>query len=80
MTKNKYDSQKLRYFSRSSKTEKTKDESLIEETVLERYDAKHRAEAKCEIDFINEIPVSCCPYCSSSTIVKNGFNKESAKI
>ena len=76
MTKQKYNSQKLRYFSRSSKAEKTKDESLIEETVLEWYDAKHRAEAKCEIDFINEISVSCCPYCSSSSIVKNGFNNE----
>ena len=76
MTKQKYNSQKLRYFSRSSRTEKTKDESLIEETVLEWYDAKHRAEAKCEIDFINEISVSCCPYCSSSSVVKNGFNNE----
>ena len=76
MKKYKNFSQNLRDFSWSLKTEKTKEETLIQNTVLEWYDAKHRNESESEINFINNIPIDNCPFCSNNSIIKNGFTKE----
>lgn len=65
----------LRSFSWSSNPDKTTDQVLIESTVKEWYDAKHRAASKEENDFINSIKIEFCPYCGSTSIVKNGHTK-----
>ena len=65
----------LRTFSWSYKDHKTTAELLVEDTISEWYEAKHRATSNSEIDFINSILIKCCHHCSSSKIVKNGFNR-----
>lgn len=52
-----------------------KSQKLISSTIHEWYDAKHRNTSKEEIDLINNIKRTNCPYCGSKEIVKNGFYK-----
>lgn len=65
----------LRIFSWSYKDQKTPGELLVEDTISEWYEAKHRIASNSEIDFINSIPIKSCHHCGSSKIVKNGFNR-----
>lgn len=48
---------------------------MVEDTISEWYEAKHRTASNSEIDFINSILIKCCHHCSSSKIVKNCFNR-----
>lgn len=74
MTDKSYKSKPLRSFTWSSNANKTTNQTLIESTVKEWYDAKHRAASKEENDFINSIVVEYCPNCGSTNIVMNGHN------
>jgi transposase-like protein len=49
---------------------------LISSTIHEWYDAKHREPSDDEIAFLNNIPISRCPRCGSTHIVKNGYYKD----
>lgn len=60
----------LRTFSWVYKDHKTPRELLVEDTISEWYEAKHRTASNSEIDFINSILIKCCHHCSSSKIVK----------
>lgn len=71
----KYSYTSLRQFSWSGKKEKTKSEILIENTVLEWYDAKHRQTSLDEIAFINSIKITSCPYCNGA-VNKIGHRKD----
>ena len=62
----------LRQFSWSGSREKSGDEQLIESTVLEWYDQKHRRPSAEEIAFVNSLPVSSCPRCRSRIVAKDG--------
>lgn len=48
---------------------------MVEDTISEWYEAKHRTASNSEIDFINFILIKCCHHCCSSKIVKNCFNR-----
>lgn len=56
--------------------DETKDQSfsqkLISSTVHEWYDAKHRISSKEEIELINSISISSCPYCGSVRFIRYG--------
>ncbi len=65
-------SQPLRDFSWSTKKEKTLGEKLVENTVKEWYEAKHRKQSKDEIKFINSQKIDTCPYCGSNNFYKSG--------
>ena len=65
----------MRSFSWSENEDVSTDQKLIESTVIEWYDAKHREISTEEIDFINSISIQCCPLCKSKHIVKNGHRK-----
>ena len=67
---------RLRRFSWERKEHKDEKESLVEETVLEWYEAKHRKASDKELELINSIQVSACPYCAADKIVKNGHSSE----
>ena len=62
----------LRQFSWSGSKEKGKDELLIESTVLEWYEQKHRKPSPEEIAFVNSLPVRGCPHCGSGVIARDG--------
>ena len=62
----------LRQFSWSGKKDKSDAEKLIESTVLEWYEQKHRKPSPEEIDFINSIPIRRCPRCGSGVIARDG--------
>lgn len=62
----------LRHFSWSENEEKTEGEKLIENTVLEWYEAKHRKQCADEIEFINSQHIDICPFCGSKRFYKNG--------
>lgn len=62
----------LKHFSWDSKINKSHAEKLIQSTILEWYDAKHRIASDDEISFINNINIESCPFCDSNKIVKNG--------
>lgn len=64
----------MRQFSWSGKKDKSESENLIESTALEWYEAKHRKASLEEINFINSIKITSCPYCNG-TINKNGHRK-----
>lgn len=70
---------RLRHFSWEGKESKDEKESLVEETVLEWYEAKHRKASAKELVLINSIRVSACPYCATDKIVKNGHSSEGAQ-
>ena len=66
----------LRHFSWEGKEHRDEKESLVEETVLEWYEAKHRKASEKELVLINSIHASVCPYCAADKIVKNGHSAE----
>lgn len=65
----------LRKFSWSNDDHKSAAQEMIEDTVIEWYDAKHRKTSDKEIDFINGISIKQCPYCGSTSFVKDGKRK-----
>ncbi len=76
---NKYNKQRemsLRFFTWSQKPNKNEEEMLIESTILEWYDAKHRTSSPQEIEFINSLKISRCPYCRQEEIIKYGKKKD----
>ena len=54
----------------------TPSQSLVESTVIEWYEAKHRKASKEEIDFINSINIVKCPYCKGTHFKKDGHRKD----
>lgn len=62
----------LKHFSWEYKKNISLDEKLVQTTILEWYDAKHRKISDEERDFINNLIVTSCPFCNSIQIVKNG--------
>lgn len=68
----------LRKFSWSYKEdeEKTKEELLVESTVLEWYEAKHRILSEEELALFNDLKIEVCPFCGSKRITKNGHTKK----
>ena len=57
---------------------------LISSTIHEWYDAKHRKSSIEEIEFINSIKVTHCPYCGSVRFIKfgrygNGYQRYNCK-
>ena len=62
----------LRQFSWSGKKERCADESLVESTVLEWYEQKHRKPSPEETAFVNSIAVRSCPRCGSAVVAKDG--------
>ena len=70
----------LRSFSWSKSEVKTTDQLLVESTVSEWYDAKHRTMSKEEIIFINSLPIENCRLCDSSEFTKNGHRKDGIQI
>lgn len=70
----------LRSFSWSKSEAKTTDQLLVESTVSEWYDAKHRTMSKEEIIFINSLPIENCRLCDSSEFTKNGHRKDGIQI
>lgn len=69
----------LRSFSWTKNLAKTKEQELIEETVVEWYDAKHRSFSAKEIQFINSIKVKACPLCGSERFHKDGKRKDGVR-
>lgn len=65
----------LRTFSWSNSDQKTPSQLLVENTVTEWYEAKHRSSSAPEVNFINSIQILYCPHCGSKKIVKNGLRK-----
>ena len=72
----RHEKTRLRRFSWEGKESKDEKESLVEETVLEWYEAKHRKASAKELELINSVQVSACPYCAADKIVKNGHSSE----
>lgn len=66
----------LRVFSWSNNEKKTISQKLIEETVVEWYDAKHRKVSLSEIQYINSIQLDYCPICGSKHFHKDGKRKD----
>ena len=62
----------LRQFSWSGKGGKGADEELIESTVLEWYEQKHRRPSAEEVAFVNSIPVRSCPRCGHGIVSREG--------
>ena len=56
--------------------EPTLTEKLISSTVTEWYEAKHRDPSEEEIKLINNIEISECPACGSTSLKKAGYNHE----
>lgn len=78
MKNNKHHSKRqkpLRTFSWSNEDQKTPSQVLVEDTVIEWYEAKHRSVSLSEVDFINSIPLRSCPHCGSVSFVRNGKRK-----
>ncbi len=51
-------------------------QSLVKSTVNEWYSAKHRENSKEEVDFVNSIRISKCPYCNGTHFKKDGHRKD----
>jgi transposase-like protein len=66
----------LRVFSWSHEEEKTTEQLLVENTVMEWYASKHRKVSEDEINFINSIEIQKCPFCNSTHIIKNGHRND----
>ena len=62
----------LRQFSWSGSKDKGEDERLIESTVLEWYEQKHRKPSPEEATFVNSIPIRDCPHCRSRLFARHG--------
>lgn len=63
----------LRVFTWTKQKEITSGQKMVQGTVLEWYEAKHRKCSAEEIIFINDNCSSTCPYCGSEKTQKNGF-------
>ena len=63
----------LRKLSWDESKDKTASQKLISSTVHEWYDAKHRISSDEEIELINSLNISHCPYCLSVNIKRNGY-------
>ena len=48
---------------------------MMVSTISEWYEAKHRRPSKEEVDFINSVAATECPFCGSNEIRRDGFNK-----
>lgn len=66
----------LRSFSWSDEEEKTSEQLLIENTVMEWYESKHRKISIDEINFINSINIKKCPFCNTDHIIRNGHRND----
>ena len=75
MNKYKRNNPSLRVFTWDDKNP-TPSQSLVESTVIEWYEAKHRKASKEEIDLINSINIVKCPYCNGTHIKKDGHRKD----
>ena len=64
----------LRQFSWSGEKGRTGTEAMIEATVLEWYEQKHRKPSPEELALINSIKPKCCPHCGG-TFAKDGFRE-----
>ena len=73
-TKGRHKPVPLRHFTWEKDSQKTDAQALVEATVMEWYEAKHRTTSKEEVAFINSIPVTCCPFCGSTNFVKAGHD------
>ena len=73
--KNKYITKSLKAFPFGD-DDLTPEEELFKSTLLEWYSAKHRAISNEEVSFINAIPIKKCPYCGSTSFIKNGHRKD----
>lgn len=62
----------LRQFSWSGRKDGSDAEKLIESTVPEWHEQKHRKPSPEEIGFINSIPIRQCPRCGSGVIARDG--------
>ena len=51
-------------------------EVLFKCTLDEWYEAKHRAISEEEVKFINSVTINKCPYCSSTSFIRNGHRKD----
>lgn len=76
MNNNYHNRHPLRDFSWSLEKEKTTDQLLVENTVKEWYQAKHRSISVDEVNFINSIQLSKCPFCNSIHYIKNGHRAD----
>lgn len=72
--KNKYSTKSLRAFPFND-AKASPEEKLFKSTLDEWYDAKHRETSKEEISFVNSIKIKRCPYCNSTSFIKNGIRK-----
>lgn len=69
----------LRSFSWSNSFNKTDAQILIENTVMEWYEAKHPQSSQSEVLFINSLSINKCPFCGSDSIIKYGHDKKGIK-
>lgn len=58
----------------------SKSELLILDTLSEWEAAKHPRISKPETEFINSLDMSCCPFCGSAEIVRNGHRKDGTAL
>lgn len=63
----------LRSFTWSKDSNVSADQKLIESTITEWYEAKHPKASFEEIEFINSIPMNCCPSCGSTVYDNRNF-------
>ncbi len=75
MKNNKYLTKSLKAFPFSD-DHATLEEELFKSTLLEWYNAKHRAISDEEVSFINSIFIKRCPYCCSTSFIRNGHRKD----
>lgn len=50
-------------------------EMLLEKTMKEWFEEKHRVNTAFECSLINSLPVEACPYCASADLKKNGTSR-----
>ena len=70
----------LKTFTWSNKPIKSDTEILIENTLCEWFSAKHRKTSKEEIKWLNNLSPSSCPFCHSTSIIKDGFKKSKLQM
>lgn len=76
MNENYQNRHPLRDFSWSNERKKTTDQLLVENTIKEWYQAKHRKISIDEVNFINSIKIMKCPFCDSTHFIKNGHRND----
>lgn len=77
--RNKKPHQRLRSFSWSNNATKTKEQLLIENTLVEWHEAKHPVLSNFEIDLLNSVSLKSCPFCGSNKFIKYGSSQEEFK-